>query len=150
MKKLTLFIVFLTGISVSGFTQKTDRRPFTTDEMAQRKTDRMKTELGLNEDQYKKVLEINTSMAKERETLRNTHREAFIKQQESLDKELASVLTKDQLEKRELRKKDVKNRLDARKGQFNGRREGAFNGGNCQNECCKRGAEGSRKGRGRR
>jgi Cft2 family RNA processing exonuclease len=150
MKKLTLFIAFLTGISVSGFTQKTDRRPFTTDEMAQRKTDRMKTELGLNEDQYKKVLEINTSMAKERETLRNTHREAFIKQQESLDKELASVLTKEQMEKREIRKKDVRNRMEARRGQFRGKNQGAFRGDSCQNECCKRGAEGSRKGKGRR
>ena len=101
MKKFVLFIVCLCIVAGTAFAQQFGGTP---EEMAQRTTDRMKTELNLNADQVTKVQEINLSIAKERTKMMENAAGDFESMRGEMEKlnaktlaEYEKVLTKEQL-----------------------------------------------------
>jgi hypothetical protein len=90
-------------------------------ERAQKHTDRMKASLGLDEKQYKQVLEINQEQAKKLEAQRleaqkeRERRQAAMREMEaSHEKRMKEVLTEDQYVKYLVQKEQMKGRAKAR------------------------------------
>jgi len=90
-------------------------------ERAQKQSDRMKESLGLDEKQYKKVLEINQEHAKKMEAQQmeiqkeRERRQAAMKEIEaSHEKRMKEVLTEDQYVKYLVQKEQMKGRAKAR------------------------------------
>lgn len=111
MKKNALMIVLLTLVSFGGFAQdKKAARPVrggerpTPEKMAEKRTDHMKEQLGLNDDQYKRMYEINLSQARKHQALAAERREKMKAERAELQKRYATVLTPEQLKKLEERK----------------------------------------------
>ncbi len=113
MKKNALMIVLAGLVSFGAFAQdkKTERpvrtgeRP-TPEKIAEKRTASMKEKLELNDDQYKKMYEINLSEARKHQALAAERREKMKAERVELKKKYAAVLTPEQLKKLEERKGD--------------------------------------------
>lgn len=113
MKKNALMIVLAGLVSFGALAQdkKTDRpvrtgeRP-TPAKIAEKRTAYMKEKLELNDDQYKKMYEINLSEARKHQALAEERREKMKAERAELKKKYAAVLTPEQLKKLEERKGD--------------------------------------------
>lgn len=111
MKKNALMIVLAGLVSFGAFAQdkKTERpvrtgeRP-TPEKIAEKRTSYMKEKLGLSDDQYKKMYEINLSEARKHQALAAERREKMKAERAELKKQYAAVLTPEQLKKLEERK----------------------------------------------
>lgn len=111
MKKNALMIVLAGLVSFGAFAQdKKTERPVRTGEkptpekIAERRTSHMKEKLGLNDEQYKKMYEINLSEARKHQVLAAERREKMKVERADLKKRYAEVLSPEQLKKLEERK----------------------------------------------
>ena len=102
MKKIVFVFVCALIVSVTGFAQQ---RGGTPQEMANRQTEWMKTELKLTAEQVTQVEAINLSIAKERAAMMEkaggdfgSIRDDMQKLNEKTEAELTKVLTQEQLE----------------------------------------------------
>ena len=124
MKKL-IFAAFALIFSVGMFAQQPqrgERREFKPEEMATRQAEHMKTELSLDDEQYKSVytlfLKRNEEMKKEfanrqegQQVDREARRAEMIKKQEAMNAELKKILTAEQYTKyQEMQKKEQERR----------------------------------------
>jgi len=105
MKKNALMFVLAGLVSFGAFAQ--DKRPVrngerpTPEKIAEQRTSRMKETLGLNDDQYKKMYDINLSEARKHQALAAERREKMKVERAELKKKYAAVLTPEQLKKLE-------------------------------------------------
>lgn len=102
MKKLVLFLTIALFATSGLFAQQRQRA--TPEERAKRQTETLVKELGLTEDQQKKVYEINLKFAQpqgdqSKETDREKLRAQFQKNQEERTAAIKAVLTEDQQKK---------------------------------------------------
>ncbi|MFC4672230.1 DUF4890 domain-containing protein [Dysgonomonas termitidis] len=102
MKKLVLFLTIVLFTTSGVFAQQRQRA--TPEERAKRQTETLVKELGLNDDQQKKVYEINLKFAQpladqSKETDREKIRAQFQKIQEERTAAIKAVLTEDQQKK---------------------------------------------------
>jgi len=108
MKKNAMLMLLAGLVSFGAFAQdkKTERsvkrgeRP-SPEKIAEKRTGYMKEKLGLNEEQYKKMYEINLSEARKRQALAAERREKMKGERGELKKKYAAVLTPEQLKKLE-------------------------------------------------
>ncbi len=110
MKKM-IIAAFALLIGTTAFSQQKGGTP---EEKAQRLTDRMKTELNLTDAQYKQVYDINLKMANNMEEIDKGNHEARQNVKAEYEKQLATVLDEEQMEKA----KEMRNQ---RKGKMKGR-----------------------------
>ncbi len=99
------------------------KEPMTAEERAQKITDRQKAELGLNDDQYGKVLDINKKHAAKMEVV---HEKARVEREKrkaemqtleaSRQAELNKVLTPEQYEQFKMNKEKKKEKMKSHKG----------------------------------
>jgi len=99
------------------------KEPMTAEQRAQKMTDRQKAELGLDDAQYQKVLDINKKHAAKMDGLRNKSSEEREKQKAEMQKleasrqaDLNKVLTPEQYEKFKMNKEKKKEKMKSRKG----------------------------------
>jgi hypothetical protein len=88
---------------------------------AKHQTEWMKTELSLSDDQTAKVDDINVRYAKKMKELREQNRQQMKALHEEEKKELSQVLTKEQNDKLEAKRAEMKAK---RKEHFKGKKEG--------------------------
>jgi hypothetical protein len=93
---------------------------------AKKQTEWMKTELSLSDDQAAKVESINLTYAQKRKELREQMHKQMKGLEEDKNKELTTVLTKEQISKYESKKSEMR---DQRKQQHMKKKEG------CQKKC---------------
>ena len=110
MKKFGFLMLAAMFFATVAMAQPGGQRNFDPKEMAKRQTEELTKELGLNKDQAKKVLELNTkSMEKMSEMRgqmrdggnREAMREKMQKQREEQNAEMKKILTEDQYKKYE-------------------------------------------------
>ncbi|MFM9951489.1 MAG: hypothetical protein ACKV1O_26375 [Saprospiraceae bacterium] len=104
------------------------KEPMTAEQRAQKMTDRQKTELGLDDAQYQKVLDINKKHAAKMDGIRKKSRAEREKQkaemqtlEASRQADLNKVLTPEQYEKFKMNKEKKKEKMKARKGGHPGK-----------------------------
>lgn len=109
--------------SGEGKQGRQQKQPMTAEERAQKMTDRQKAELGLDDAQYQKVLDINKKHAAKLDGLHKKSREDHAKQKEEIQTleasrqaELNKVLTPEQYEKFKTNKEMKKEKMKSRKG----------------------------------
>lgn len=111
MKKLGFFLLFVIAFTTVSVAQNRGMGNFDPKEMAKRQTDQLKETLNLNQDQEKKVYDLNLKNAEEMSTLRGEmmngggDREAMrakmTKLREAQTAEMKKILTDSQFEKYE-------------------------------------------------
>lgn len=133
MKKNALMILLAGLVSFGALAQdKKAERPVrngerpTPEKIAEKRTTYMKEKLALNDDQYKKMYEINLSEARKHQALAAERREKMKAERADLKKKYAAVLTPEQLKKLEERKGEGHNfkRKPGAKGPGEGRGRG--------------------------
>lgn len=112
-----LAVILIAFISTASFSQQTDKV-----NKAQKKADRMKTELSLSDDQYNKVLELFTNQGTQMKSLKDQNvskedRKAKMKTLRSETKsQMQNILTSDQKTKfKEFKKKKHERKMKCRK-----------------------------------
>ena len=113
MKKLILAALILL-MGTAAFAQKQGGTP---EEKAQKLTDRMKSELNLTDEQYKQVYEINLQMASNMDEIDKGNHDARQEVKAEYEKQLATVLNEEQMEKAKEMHKQQKGKMKDRKGQ---------------------------------
>lgn len=128
---LTLFMANALQAQTEG--KPMQRTPMTAEERAQKQTDRQKEELGLNDEQYEKALNINKGHAKKLETLREAGKEDREKMkadakaiEDSREAELKAVFTDEQYKKYQQNKQEKVDKLRERKGKGKLEKKGKF------------------------
>lgn len=101
-------------IGTAAFAQQ---RGGTPEERAQRLTDRMKSNLNLTDEQYKQVYEINLKMAGVLEEIDKDNKNARQNVKAEYEKQLATVLNKEQLEKVKELRRQRRGKMKTHKGQ---------------------------------
>jgi periplasmic protein CpxP/Spy len=103
MKKLTILTVLLFTVMGSIFAQKGKEVKIDPKERAEKMSQRLKTDLNLNEEQYAKLLALNTEKAvkreaqsKEMKSEMDAKRENAKAEREAYTKKLKSILTDEQ------------------------------------------------------
>ncbi len=129
---LCLGLALLIGNGLSAQTESAKpqngaRKPMTAEERAMKRTDKQKAELGLSDDQYKKVLELNRKQAKDMESMRTDAKEEHEKRAEKMkakesdhEAEMSKILTPEQYQKFKANKE---NRRDKMKSHHKGGRK---------------------------
>lgn len=112
MKK-SIVTLALVVISLTAFAQ----RGGTPEERAENQTKRMTKSLGLSEEQQKKVLALNVAQAKSREENNNADREKMKAAREAYQKELATILTPEQLEKLKAQQEEMRRNRGGGRGE---------------------------------
>lgn len=113
MKKLFI-AVFALFIGITAYAQNQGGTP---QDKAQRLTDRMKTELNLTDDQYKQVYDINLQMATSMDEIEKGNHEARQAVKAEYEKQLATVLNEEQMEKAKEMHKQRKGKMKGRHGE---------------------------------
>ena len=113
MKKM-LFAVFVLIIGTAVHAQNQGGTP---QDKAQRLTDRMKTELDLTDDQYKQVYAINLQMATSMDEIKKGNHESRQSVKAEYEKQLATTLNAQQLEKAKEMRKQRKGNMKGRHGE---------------------------------
>ena len=108
-----IFIAFTAGAQHPGQGKHGNHDP---EARAKKQTEKMKTDLALNEQQTTQVESINLKYAKKRKELREEVRKQMKAIEEDKQKELEGVLTKDQLEKYSKAKEEQRKQRQSCKG----------------------------------
>lgn len=124
MRKAIVAVIFLMTISVGAFAQGRggQRERISPEKRAEMQTKRMTDELGLTEDQQKKVLALNVDRNKKAEEIGREDAEKRKEVRETYTKELNGVLTPEQQEKLKAVQKEGRGPREA--GQTRGGRQG--------------------------
>ncbi len=102
---------------------------FKPEEMAKHMTDRLKDSLQVNEDQYKKLYDINLKQANEMQEMMDKimqgeqpqfDREAMQKRQEEQNAAIKAILTEDQYKRYEEMQANLRKRMASMGGGFGG------------------------------
>lgn len=111
MKKLGLLLLSVIVFATVAMAQNQGQRSFDPKERAKRQTEELTKALGLNKDQAKKVLELNTKMGEKMSAMwsearngggdREAMREKMTKVREEQNTEMKKILTEDQYKKYE-------------------------------------------------
>lgn len=130
MKKLilSLFAMVCTTIAFAQFPggQMPEFKP---EEMAKHMTDRLKDSLQVNEDQYKKLYDINLKQANEMKEMMDKmmqgeqpefNRDAMQKRQEAQNAAIKAILTEDQYKRYEEMQANLRKRMASMGGGFGG------------------------------
>jgi hypothetical protein len=104
-KKKIVFMLFTMFIYVGANAQDKEHNP---ESKAKKQTEWMKTELSLTEDQSTKVEGINLSYANKKKALKENMRNQMKSLEEEKQKELAAVLSKEQMAKLDAKKVEMK------------------------------------------
>lgn len=120
MKNLMLAVMIAAGsmISVAGYSQDKQMDP---EARAKKVTEKMKTELSLSDDQYKKVYDINLKYGEKMHDIRKQDgdRQAKMNEVRDLNKakndELGAVLSKEQMDKYKEMKKGARHKMHDRR-----------------------------------
>jgi periplasmic protein CpxP/Spy len=96
MKKAILTVAFGLFLSISASAQQGRMQNASPEERAEMMTKRMKKELDLNEDQYKKILAIHTQKAKANGGNREGMREQKKEEKEAYKAEMKAILNAEQ------------------------------------------------------
>lgn len=113
-------IVFCSLVSLSSFAQEGKHDP---QEMAKKLTEKMKTGLNLTDDQYSKVYDLNVKNITSMQDLRKepgskeNKKQSFKNLRDEHQKELATVLTPEQMTKYMEMKKEMKKEMKNKRGQ---------------------------------
>ncbi|ADQ18324.1 hypothetical protein Lbys_2662 [Leadbetterella byssophila DSM 17132] len=97
MKKTVVMMLVAGFMSFGAFAQQ--KRDFSPEKMAERKTQHMKEKLSLDDAQYKKLYDINLKEAKKKHAEALEKREKMKVERAELKKQYSSVLTQEQLKK---------------------------------------------------
>lgn len=124
MKKLTLVLLMIAGVSITSFAQRNggeraNGKQMDPKEIAAKRTDKMKADLGLDEKQYQELLALNEQQAEQMLVRREQGREEMQAKREEMkesrkayEASLKSILTPEQFEKHkaamEAKKTEVK------------------------------------------
>ena len=125
MKKIFAISVLMI-ISLTSFAQRENMRKMSVEERAQMQTERMSTSLELDSTAIDQVHEINLKYAKQMEEGRgeNTSRFEMMKLMEKTNnaknKELKTILTKEQYKKYMRQQQEMRNRMQERMGTQGG------------------------------
>ncbi|HQW12419.1 MAG TPA: hypothetical protein PK076_02600 [Saprospiraceae bacterium] len=126
---LAIAVVFFSLLSQSVFAQSSVRadRPaqsqqnqMTPEARAKKRTDAMKTQLTLTDDQYRKVYDLNLQQIKQQETMRANHDKNRKQVVDQYQKDLQNTLSADQYSKLQKNMEKRKEMRKDRKGQQNG------------------------------
>lgn len=123
---LGLALILTNALAAQSGSEKQGRgqkEPMTAEQRAQKMTDRQKAELGLDDAQYQKVLDINKKHAVKMDGIHKKAREEREKRQAEMQTleaarqtELNKVLTPEQYEKFKMNKEKQKEKMKGRKG----------------------------------
>ncbi len=123
---LAFALLFAGALNAQSETTKPNperRQPMSADEMAKKRTDHQKETLGLSDEQYQKVYEINKKGAEKSMALRKEareDREARMKEAQAMEAEqmaqMNKVLTPEQYEKYKMGKEKNKEKMKERRG----------------------------------
>lgn len=128
MKKITVLVLMLVGLSTVTFAQRGNHDRGNPEEMAQKRAEKMKEELKLTEKQYTQILELNKLQIAKRAEKREANREAIKANREEMKKERAAydsslqgILSPEQYEKHKAQMELRKDKGDRRPGNRRGR-----------------------------
>ncbi len=137
MKKINLVLTaILFSVGVSAFAQRGggDHQKMDPAERVEKRTEKMKTELNLNEQQYKDLLALNTAQSGKMQAERKAHqeemkakREAMKAEHEAYEAKLKTILTPDQYAKHQADMETRKAEMKAKRGKHRGKRGGDWN-----------------------
>ena len=103
MKKLSVLALLLFASTISVMAQKSQAKEMTSEERAEKISQKMKADLGLNEEQYKDILSLNQENALKREAKRDdmkkeieAKREALKAEKKAYNEDMKAILTTEQ------------------------------------------------------